>query len=173
MAPQASPLQRFTDFDAVASVSYDEAASKALHKDYWRVAQGFKYYFGDAADNLWAYVPTGYLSDGASIPRLFWSLLPPWGAYGQAAILHDFLCERLELDKDGSPYFIERAQADKALKEAMIALGVPVWKRNVIYIAVRVYAKLARIKGPDFSAAKMAYYKAHPQMEAQPGIAAS
>jgi hypothetical protein len=30
----------------------------------------------------WLNVPAGYLTDGDSVPRVFWSLIPPWGAYG-------------------------------------------------------------------------------------------
>ena len=36
-------------------------------------------------------VPAGFVTDFASIPRVFWSLLPPDGAYTYPAIIHDYL----------------------------------------------------------------------------------
>ena len=36
-------------------------------------------------------VPVGFVTDFASIPRLFWSLLRPDGLYAYAAIIHDYL----------------------------------------------------------------------------------
>jgi hypothetical protein len=40
-------------------------------------------------------VPAGFQTDLASVPRLFWALLPPQGAYERAAVLHDWLCTEL------------------------------------------------------------------------------
>ncbi len=40
-------------------------------------------------------VPEGFTTDLASVPRLFWSLLPPTGVYERSAVLHDWLCEDL------------------------------------------------------------------------------
>jgi hypothetical protein len=36
-------------------------------------------------------VPAGFVTDFASIPRPFWSILPTWGKYGPPAVVHDFL----------------------------------------------------------------------------------
>jgi hypothetical protein len=36
-------------------------------------------------------VPIGFVTDFASIPRMFWSMLPPDGLYTYPAIVHDFL----------------------------------------------------------------------------------
>jgi hypothetical protein len=39
-------------------------------------------------------VPKGYITDGASIPRIFWSFYPPNRPdYLPAAIVHDHLCD--------------------------------------------------------------------------------
>lgn len=40
-------------------------------------------------------IPDGARTDLASVPRLFWSLIPPTGAYEAAAVLHDHLCDEL------------------------------------------------------------------------------
>lgn len=159
--------QRFTEFDTALSITYDADASRALGKDYWRILNGFKFYMGDPTDEKLIYVPAGYLTDGTTVPRLFWALLPPWGVYGQAAVVHDILCERLSVTVHGIDASITRAQADKAFKEAMISLNVPRWKRNVMYIAVRIYAKFTGIDKPAINNKKARYeadwVAAHPQ----------
>lgn len=38
-------------------------------------------------------IPKGYQTDISSVPRLFWSLLPPDGDFALAAIIHDYLYE--------------------------------------------------------------------------------
>lgn len=37
-------------------------------------------------------IPHGFDTDLASVPRVFWALLPPSGTYERSAVLHDFLC---------------------------------------------------------------------------------
>jgi hypothetical protein len=139
----------FTKFSAELNTQYDAAASKTLGYDVWRVTKAFKYYVGDIADDCWVYVPAGYLTDGASVPQLLWNLLPPWGAYGQAAVVHDILCETLIVHKGGQAQQITRAKADSIFKEAMTVLGVPAWKRNVMYIAVRTFATVTNRVNPS------------------------
>lgn len=48
-------------------------------------------------------VPAGFVTDFASIPRLFWRILPPWGSYNRAAVVHDFLYHT---------HYTTRAEAD-------------------------------------------------------------
>lgn len=45
-------------------------------------------------------VPAGFKTDLATVPRIFWSLLPPQGAYEAAAVLHDYLCVQLAWCRD-------------------------------------------------------------------------
>lgn len=152
--PASPPAQRFTEFDAKLDIEYDAKASRALNKDYWRVRTPFKYYLDDDARLKWVHVPQDYLTDGASSPRLLWSLVPPWGAYGQAAVLHDYLCENLSIESSGRQVSIKRAEADSIFKHAMKVLGVPRWKRDLMYIAVRVYGKWTAITGSRSRAAR-------------------
>jgi hypothetical protein len=39
-------------------------------------------------------VPAGYRTDGASIPRRLQDIFPPFGAWVEAALIHDYLCTR-------------------------------------------------------------------------------
>jgi hypothetical protein len=79
-------------------------------------------------------VPTGFHTDLASVPRLFWNLLPPFGKYTEAAVLHDWLY-RTRL--------VARAQADGLLLAAMIVCRVPLWQRLLIYLGVRCFGGFA------------------------------
>ena len=130
----------FTQFDTQLSIQYDADASKVLGKDYWRVLDAFKYYVGNKAQNIWVYVPEGYLTDGATVPRPFWSIIPPWGNYGQAAVVHDILCETQQLYFDGKLIPITRKRADQIFLNAMEVAGVSKWKRYLMYTCVRAWA---------------------------------
>lgn len=73
-------------------------------------------------------VPQGFETDFASVPRFFWRVVPPWGRYSPAAVVHDYLY---------STGKVSREDADRAFLTLMQRLGVPVWKRTIMYWAVR------------------------------------
>lgn len=85
-------------------------------------------------------VPARYRTDFASVPRLFWSLIPPFGRYQRAAVIHDWLC-----DLKGATG-IDSKTAHRIFFEAMLIVGVPPMKARLIYNAVRWF-------GPRFEAA--------------------
>lgn len=76
-------------------------------------------------------IPAGFLTDFASVPRLLWNVMPPTGMYGKAAVIHDYLYR--------TPQMATRAEADNVFKEAMQALGVGWWTRQVMYRGVRLF----------------------------------
>lgn len=77
-------------------------------------------------------VPKGTYTDGASIPRIFWSILSPFGAYFKAALPHDYLYQVKRTN-------YTRADADNLLREGMEELGIPLLTRVAIYRAVRLF----------------------------------
>ena len=79
-------------------------------------------------------IPAGFWTDFASVPRMFWSILPPFGEYTRAAVLHDFLYYAQNIN--GLP--ITRAWADKAFLDGMKYLGVNWITRYTMYSAVRM-----------------------------------
>lgn len=131
----------FTNFDAELSVEYDMIASKTLGRKYYIVEESFRYYLSEKQPDVWGYVPAGFLTDGASVPRPFWWCIPPWGPYGQAAVLHDILCETKTMFKNDIPYQITRKEADYIFRDAMKAAQVNVVLRNVMFLAVRLWGK--------------------------------
>ncbi len=124
------------DYTGPLDTRYDPEASRILGKDHWRILTPFSYRI-DAERHV--SVPAGYLTDGASVPQLFWNMIPPWGKYGQAAVVHDLLCEYLSVVCNGRPERISRAYCDNILNEAMVSLRVPDAKRLTIYGAVCLY----------------------------------
>jgi hypothetical protein len=81
------------------------------------------------------YVPPGFETDFASVPRLFWNILPPTGPYGKPAVIHDLLYRTKGL--------ATKAQADRILLEAMTAQGVGWLTRQTIYRAVHYFGGAA------------------------------
>lgn len=73
------------------------------------------------------------VTDLASIPSPASALLPPDGPWAKAAVLHD----HGYVTKGAGRY--TRAEIDGLLMEAMTVLGVPAWKRYVIWSQVRVW----------------------------------
>ncbi|EOG2822191.1 DUF1353 domain-containing protein, partial [Salmonella enterica] len=86
-------------------------------------------------------VPAGFITDLATIPRIFWTILPPDGKYAKAAIIHDYLYDNALRTKK---------EADLIFLDGMTVLGVPKWKRTVMYWAVRVFGigRYRKIKSP-------------------------
>jgi len=76
-------------------------------------------------------VPRGFVTDFASVPRLFWRIIPPWGEYALASVVHDYLCTQGRFP---------RKEADLIFLDLMKRLGVPLWKRQAMYRAVRLYS---------------------------------
>lgn len=106
-----------------------------LPGELWRVAADLIYTSPNGL--VYVKVPTGFETDLASVPRVFWSLLPPMGDYGPAAIIHDFL---YRFHRESRNREVTRAQADAVLLAAMEELGVGRLTRWTIYCAVRVGA---------------------------------
>ena len=77
-------------------------------------------------------MPAGFVTDFASVPGLFTWLVPRYGRFTKAAILHDFLCDEA---KEGR--FI-RSQADGIFRRVMRELGVGFIRRWVMWAAVRL-----------------------------------
>jgi hypothetical protein len=76
-------------------------------------------------------VPSGFVSDGASVPRVFWSIFPPFGKYFKAAIIHDYL-----YSSENNAF--NRVKSDYIFLEAMKETNVSFIIRYVIYNAVRI-----------------------------------
>ena len=86
-----------------------------------------------AVDGLSLTVPMDFLTDFASVPRFFWRWFPPAGDYAPAAVVHDWLY--------GTRQGMSRFLADAFFRDLMASLSVPLWKRVMMYYAVRLFSR--------------------------------
>jgi hypothetical protein len=86
-------------------------------------------------------IPAGMRTDFASVPRPFVWLIPRYGIYTKAAILHDYLWRF-----QAAPGNITWADADAIFRRAMRELGVAFLRRWLTWSAVRL-ASLFTKKG--------------------------
>lgn len=109
----------------------------------WQMAQNLVYEVGDKGSGKAIIVPSGFITDGASVPQFLWGFLPSWGKYSRAAVVHDYLYERL---RTGLPheYARERKDADAIFLEAMAVCEVSWPTRHLMWLAVRVFGRIKR-----------------------------
>lgn len=63
-------------------------------------------------------VPSGYVTDFASVPPLLWSFFPPIGKYNRAAVVHDFLYDMQYREKELGEYEARKFADDEFLRIA-------------------------------------------------------
>lgn len=79
-------------------------------------------------------VPTGFITDFATVPKCLQWLYKPNGKYTRSAVLHDYLYI--------TP--MNRKEADKIFHKAMITDGVSEFTADIFYRAVRWFGGLYR-----------------------------
>ena len=80
-------------------------------------------------------VPKGFESDGASVPKVLWSFIAPFGNHLKAAIVHDFLYSK----KNDTG--INKTLADRIFMKLMEQCGVSRWKMYSMGGAVKLFGK--------------------------------
>lgn len=104
---------------------------------HWRVAQPF-HYCAKSGERFT--VPPGTVTNLASIPGIFHSIIHKHGKHTPAAVLHDYLYQSHETS---------RKRADDLFLEAMKAYGVSYVERQVMYAAVRLFGGKAWQTAPE------------------------
>jgi hypothetical protein len=103
--------------------------------DNWILLEEFKYYdtrvIGSEAEPYWITVPPKLMTDFASVPPVFRSLVSNWGKHGNAAVLHDYLYWEQKLTKS-------HKKADDIFLDAMKVMEVKAWRRFIVYWSVRL-----------------------------------
>lgn len=77
-------------------------------------------------------IKKGYETDLASVPRFLWSIIPPFGEYTFAAIIHDYMY-------DNGLY--SKSFADKEFLYIMRASRVMLLKRSLMYGSVIIFGR--------------------------------
>lgn len=92
------------------------------------------WYFWIGSKVYW--IPAGYIFDGASIPRIFWTIIgsPFEPDYWAAALAHDWLY---------LTHFVDRKTADEVIYQLLKQSGVGTIKAHIIWAAVRSCAAWA------------------------------
>ena len=97
---------------------------------YWELLEGFEYHVGYLGSGEIITVPPGFITDFASIPRVFWPIIAPNGKHGKAAVIHDYCyataCYR-------------KLRSDRIFLEGMEVLKVEEWKRQTMFHAVVMF----------------------------------
>ena len=85
------------------------------------------------------YIPKGFVTNGANIPRIFWSFFPPNSPeYLSAVVLHD--------DMGANVATQGYEKADRYFYDAMLEIGVPKWKAKLFYFWVKWYHRFKVFK---------------------------
>jgi hypothetical protein len=93
-----------------------------------------------ATDGTRIEIPSGFVTDLATVPRIFWSIFPTSWSYDPATVLHDYLLysseEKTQKDID---------YANDMFEEAMYSVNVNKIQICVMMVAVRFHFFLKRI----------------------------
>jgi len=98
-----------------------------IGKGFWELQVGFEYHVGTYPSDEIIVVPAGFITDFASIPKIFWPIISPTGEHGKAAVIHDYC------------YYsacYSRLRSDAIFLEGMKVLKVKKWKRDAMYFGV-------------------------------------
>jgi hypothetical protein len=100
----------------------------------WVIMRDFGYEVGAEGSGDRIDVAIGFQTDFATVPRPLWIVLPKWGSYGNAAVIHDWLYWKQDR---------ARAAVDGIFFEAMGVLGVSAPTRFTLYWGVRLFGWMA------------------------------
>lgn len=82
-------------------------------------------------------IPKGFVTDGASIPRIFWNILSDTDPdIEYPSFVHDLLYSVHGKLPDRT---LTRDQCDHVIREQMLALDCPKWKANAVYAALHLF----------------------------------
>ncbi len=73
----------------------------------------------------------GFIFDGASAPRIFWAIIPPFKRTKKASCIHDWLCSKAEGPED-------RLVADKLFRLMLKEVEISVVRSTLGYWGVRL-----------------------------------
>jgi hypothetical protein len=105
----------------------DEFDSVYIDGKTWEIVKPFRYV--DSEFGIIT-VPSGFRTDYASIPKLFWSIVGSPSNYAPASAVHDYLYRGR---------ILKRKQADEVFFRAMIDSDISHETAYLFYVAVRSF----------------------------------
>ncbi len=125
----------------IARIKYETSGGK------YRVTENWTHNLrptGELLDTTLS-IPSGYTTNGASVPRVFWWVLSPFNPrYMEEATIHDYLCDK-------GHYKRADAWFEYLLKENTL---ISKWHRKVFIISVRGWHWLAYKKAGYYGRAE-------------------
>ena len=114
----------------------DPLICEKMDNDLWKVHARFRYIRQRDGKEETITVRKGATTDFASVPPLFWSIVPKDGRWDGPALIHDELYRMRGADRNPAR---TRAECDFIFYEGMGVVGVPYWKRWTMWTAVRLF----------------------------------
>lgn len=102
-----------------------------IGKNQWKLYQGFEYHVGSYPSNEVIKIPAGFVTDCASVPRIFWTVISPVDRHAKAAVVHDYVCRQK---------IYKRKKCDLIFKEGLTVLEIIPWKVYAMYYSVRLFS---------------------------------
>jgi hypothetical protein len=81
------------------------------------------------SNGCWLIIPAGYITDFASVPRIFRGIVQPGGNHNLATLIHDWLYDT---------QLGTRKQADEEMLHWLMKAGCSKAKAYTMYLAVRI-----------------------------------
>ena len=75
-------------------------------------------------------IPKGFTTDFASVPQIFWGLLPAHCNAAMPSVIHDYTCQFA---------ILPRPQCDAVFLELLKTSGMKKWQYNLMFMYVRVF----------------------------------
>lgn len=125
-------------------IMFSKEATSLLGKKLWVVTNSVNVKIHRGADIYELTIPKGFLTDGASIPKVFQWLFHKVDETINAAIIHDYLCEHHVVKLNGKEIKLPRRQIDKIFYEILKEDKVKSTKALMLYQACRLYSTATR-----------------------------
>lgn len=114
----------------------------------FRLLTPFTYHVGELGSEEEITVPTGFVTDLASIPTVLWNLFPKLGRYNKAAVIHDYLYviggrypHAQAPDGTWTYRIYTKVSVDGIFRDAMTVLGVTNPRRWLMWKAVALFGR--------------------------------
>lgn len=103
---------------------------EVIGKNLFRLTEPLEYHVGRYPSEEVIIVPAGFVTDFASVPRVFWSIISPIDNHANAAVVHDYMYQT---------NYASKLECEYIFREAMQVLDVPGWKEFCIFWAVYLF----------------------------------
>ena len=103
---------------------------EVIGKNLFQLIEPLEYHVGSFPSKEIIVVPAGFITDFASVPRMFWPIISPIDTHANAAVIHDWMYQT---------YYAPKARCEWIFDEALGVLDVPEWKRFCMVKSVIIF----------------------------------